>query len=305
MSPLLTTTLAALALLSSVSLQVQAGPAFVGCVSELGSESVQPDFLGTAATPAACNTNCLNGEIAYQYSLYSEMTGDCLCSTTAVAPSYYVTGPSSTAECGNSDYLVSDLPTSFNFVQCYSNMVTDNNPGDQTSFQGCFDACRLEGSAMVLPGANGAFACRCNQANIIDLGNNENSYAVNCGPNAWFNYVHTAEAQASGLARRKLKERLDQLRLDSQTLCPTGLTPCNVQDYSDTYECIDTRNELESCGGCLHGVFQASSPSTVGVDCTAIPGVAFGAVTCMDSHCAAFSCKDGFEMAGNSCVPTY
>ncbi|OCF56085.1 hypothetical protein L486_06026 [Kwoniella mangroviensis CBS 10435] len=144
-----------------------------------------------------------------------------------------------------------------------------------------------------------SFGCRCNAPNTIQGGSGNE---VTCGTYTWYTFTHTAEAAASDLARRMMKERLLQLKRESQTLCPQGNKACVVPG-SASYECVDTRTELESCGGCLHGEYQATSNVTLGTDCSTLPGVALGAITCSNSQCEAFACKKGYELASGLCVP--
>ncbi|GAA5879462.1 hypothetical protein JCM3774_005218 [Rhodotorula dairenensis] len=79
-------------------------------------------------------------------------------------------------------------------------------------------------------------------------------------------------------ARRKLDER-----------CPISFTACPL---ADGYECIDTSNNIEQCGGC----------GSAGVDCTALAGVV--AVGCVDGVCEIWSCEDGYayESRRRACV---
>ena len=67
----------------------------------------------------------------------------------------------------------------------------------------------------------------------------------------------------SGLAshKRHLKSR-------TNTLCPTPMTACPIKGLMSTsgdYECVDIRNDLNSCGGCVS--------VGAGQDCNAIPNV--------------------------------
>ncbi|EJU00473.1 hypothetical protein DACRYDRAFT_23351 [Dacryopinax primogenitus] len=86
-------------------------------------------------------------------------------------------------------------------------------------------------------------------------------------------------------------------------MCPKGLSLCGIQSsWSNTnWECIDTRSDLESCGGCLVGVMGTSG---TGVDCTAIEGVED--VACNEAKCQVFSCASGYRVSdcGTSCVRT-
>ncbi|GAA5879465.1 hypothetical protein JCM3774_005219 [Rhodotorula dairenensis] len=72
--------------------------------------------------------------------------------------------------------------------------------------------------------------------------------------------------------------------------CPTSYTACPL---ADGYECIDTSNSLEQCGGC----------GRTGVDCTALEGVL--AVGCVSGTCEIWSCADGYEYQPRrrACVP--
>lgn len=56
----------------------------------------------------------------------------------------------------------------------------------------------------------------------------------------------------------------------------------------------------ESCGGCLHGALESNS--TLGVDCTALPGVIFDAVTCSSGVCHAGWCEAGWKLIDGACV---
>nr|XP_018259368.1 uncharacterized protein I303_08296 [Kwoniella dejecticola CBS 10117]OBR81526.1 hypothetical protein I303_08296 [Kwoniella dejecticola CBS 10117] len=149
-----------------------------------------------------------------------------------------------------------------------------------------------------LAGRN-AFGCRCNNAYTIQ-GTDGNGVGA-CDSYTWFTYVHSQEAAATGWSKRQQKARLAEKRRREQALCPSHLTACTIPQTA-SYECIDTGSELESCGGCMHGEHGRLN-STAGMDCSTLPGVAFGAVTCYDSRCEAFACKAGYRLVGDFCVP--
>ncbi|KAH9949344.1 hypothetical protein B0H21DRAFT_838674 [Amylocystis lapponica] len=84
--------------------------------------------------------------------------------------------------------------------------------------------------------------------------------------------------------------------------CGAGLTACGVYGWGrDAWECVDTAEDLESCGGCAVPL-GALSPR--GTDCTAIMGVAD--VSCAAGACRVRSCLPGYEVApsGTFCVRT-
>ncbi|WVQ94587.1 hypothetical protein IAU59_001667 [Kwoniella sp. CBS 9459] len=119
----------------------------------------------------------------------------------------------------------------------------------------------------------------------------------------------------SGWAKRQHRQRMrrEQYKL-SVELCPSGLTACRVGGGSDVlaYECVDIESELESCGGCVNGAYTLSHTanpksnvtSVVGTDCTTLPGVWPGGVTCLKGHCLAFACseEDGFHLVNDACA---
>ncbi|KAF9510440.1 hypothetical protein BS47DRAFT_68362 [Hydnum rufescens UP504] len=76
------------------------------------------------------------------------------------------------------------------------------------------------------------------------------------------------------------------------------MTKCGVYDQTASrtgFECIDTKTNLESCGGCT--IAYGSEPAT-GVDCTNIPGATvFG---CESGVCAVTQCKEGWSLVGSS-----
>ncbi|KAI9631641.1 hypothetical protein KEM48_014550 [Puccinia striiformis f. sp. tritici PST-130] len=77
--------------------------------------------------------------------------------------------------------------------------------------------------------------------------------------------------------------------------CPTGLDACPISSFNTSpgYECVNTQEELEHCGGC--------SSTGDGVDCNTITGVE--SAGCSRGQCMAFACKEGFYLGPNkTCV---
>ncbi|PVG00537.1 hypothetical protein CPB86DRAFT_701212 [Serendipita vermifera] len=69
----------------------------------------------------------------------------------------------------------------------------------------------------------------------------------------------------------------------------------------DAWECIDTRNTLESCGGCMHHYYLDGHPVD-GTDCSALPGVSD--VQCYSGRCLVHRCKRGWTISpsGTECL---
>jgi len=91
--------------------------------------------------------------------------------------------------------------------------------------------------------------------------------------------------------------------VNSQTtlgrFCPLGQEACGGYSGPNSYECIDTRTTLDSCGGC---VFPIQGHEEGGTDCSVIPGVEN--VRCTNGQCSVMSCKLGWHVAadGQSCT---
>ncbi|EIM92477.1 uncharacterized protein STEHIDRAFT_151799 [Stereum hirsutum FP-91666 SS1] len=105
----------------------------------------------------------------------------------------------------------------------------------------------------------------------------------------------TTTSSNPGPSQKSHKKRSHASR--GSTLCPTGLDACPIKGalgLSSDYECIDTTQELESCGGC--------ASTGAGQDCTAIEGA--WNVACNAGACAVYNCMSGYRLAADksSCV---
>ncbi|EIM81346.1 uncharacterized protein STEHIDRAFT_66492, partial [Stereum hirsutum FP-91666 SS1] len=83
----------------------------------------------------------------------------------------------------------------------------------------------------------------------------------------------------------------------------SGWMACGVSGGSGrAFECVNTANDLESCGGCA---LPLSPYQKIGQDCTAIPGVAD--VQCLSSSCVIHRCTPGFAPADDApaCIRTH
>ncbi|CAE6423051.1 unnamed protein product [Rhizoctonia solani] len=79
------------------------------------------------------------------------------------------------------------------------------------------------------------------------------------------------------------------------SFCPTEYESCPIPDASGRstdFECIDTRTQLTSCGGC--------TSIGKGQNCTAIPNAKV--TTCQAGRCVIEKCKPGYEASGDKCV---
>lgn len=110
----------------------------------------------------------------------------------------------------------------------------------------------------------------------------------------------------SGFARRSMvdaQKRAEEIVLAAHPDCPVGYTSCQVSpNPEDGYECLDTNTELESCGGCRYGAYGYGNSTASGVDCTSLPKVRRGAVTCNRGQCQASLCVGGAKLISGKCV---
>ncbi|CAE6380887.1 unnamed protein product [Rhizoctonia solani] len=68
----------------------------------------------------------------------------------------------------------------------------------------------------------------------------------------------------------------------TMTTCPYGTTLCEVKSGRGGFECVDTLNSLETCGGCDN-------------DCSSLGGT--NEVQCLKGQCVIKSCAPGHELA--------
>ncbi|KAG7530650.1 hypothetical protein FFLO_04876 [Filobasidium floriforme] len=110
----------------------------------------------------------------------------------------------------------------------------------------------------------------------------------------------TASQSVVQARRRRLAEKRDTLcSRPSEKACPIGGWPYRVDLAENAavlkkvgWECIDTAQELESCGGC------ASVPGD-GVNCLAIPGVDAYGVSCTTGQCVIDACEEGYSVSAD------
>ncbi|KAH7869098.1 hypothetical protein F5879DRAFT_220621 [Lentinula edodes] len=105
---------------------------------------------------------------------------------------------------------------------------------------------------------------------------------------------------------RSLPEKRDHLHWGQQTqrTCRPGWAACGIAGGGvRQWECIDIKNDLESCGGCPMDVVASDGKPGLGVDCTIIPGVSD--VSCQSGRCAVEKCMPGYAVSrdGRHCVP--
>lgn len=84
-------------------------------------------------------------------------------------------------------------------------------------------------------------------------------------------------------------------REQDSAFCPDSLSACPIPSLQGGYECVDTTQELENCGGC--------TVDGAGMDCTSIAGVS--GVGCLSGQCVVFSCTEGYRLSSaGACVPS-
>ncbi|OCF34129.1 hypothetical protein I317_01726 [Kwoniella heveanensis CBS 569] len=305
------TPLAPLALAALVFLrEAQAAlPAlYVGCVDASFAPS-PAQTIYTAASASQCASYCYNvGGGPYTYAYYLGDTSQCTCANEAPAISLYVASPdtSGAASCSTSQFFMQASVSSYTFDGCYSGIqFTDDDTtslyqGTLANPEACLSYCKAYQMASFYQTSSG-FECACGSTDDFTL-----QTAGACGPNRYYFATHEAgTAVSSQFAKRQARERLIKTRSEREALCPGSLHACNVPGaFNDSFECIDTTSELESCGGCAQGFFndRDAANATLGVDCSSLPGVAKGAVTCTSGVCEAFACQRGYTLTNGVCV---
>ncbi|KAG8843276.1 Dihydroxyacetone synthase [Tulasnella sp. 330] len=116
--------------------------------------------------------------------------------------------------------------------------------------------------------------------------------------------------RASGMGKRA--EPWNVRNFKPRPRCPMGLTACGVpmddgRDRRTSWECFDTKDDLENCGGCrvpFPESLQRSTdvPSPRGRDCSTIEGAK--KTMCDEGACLVVKCLPGWRVSstGQKCV---
>ncbi|WOO76768.1 uncharacterized protein LOC62_01G000386 [Vanrija pseudolonga] len=266
-------------------------------VSSIGSPANSP-----TGCPAACKANVPGSVYSFFFPIVGGL-GSCYCGGAASSPGAgsVSIGTSSTGGCPVGEFDVEYLPaTPFTFTGCFSSATI--TPGTSTSITddaSCFTSCAAGGyKYMALTSAFNSNNYQCQCSNTVTPGP-----AQTCQVGSVQLYTSST---ASGAARRRRNLLAAQEAARTRTLCPPFQTACTIPDSEHNYECVDTRYELESCGGCVTPIFGAQTgiaPARIGTDCTSLPGVAFGGVSCIQGRCHIGRCEPGYQLLRGSCVP--
>ncbi|WVQ76663.1 hypothetical protein IAR50_006337 [Cryptococcus sp. DSM 104548] len=282
----------------------QTASTWLGCINSVG-------VVGTgssAASSAACIAKCSGSTYAY-YIVKGGITGlpttNCYCSSDDPSALNYLSLSSTSTTCAAiTQAAVYRTSTTFTYQGCAvgadigllgGTAVTVSSPA------ACFTHCASYPNAYYTP-LLATYSCSCGDITL------EISF-VACTTGLYYVFSHPAAAAASGLTRRKRHLEREERVKRSQMIrergwdCPKGMRACNVKGVADTWECIDPKSDLETCGGCAYGDYIKGHNNTesTGMDCTAVPGVYRGAVTCSEGRCEAYACKRGWTLEEGSC----
>ncbi|OCF41504.1 hypothetical protein I317_04707 [Kwoniella heveanensis CBS 569] len=265
---------------------------FAGCVYDDDNTNSVADV--DQETSGLCAEYCA-GE-GYRYSAFNaDGETKCQCSTNYEPGSYIATIDNE--QCPENSLNVRIVSTTFYYQGCYTGTVYPEDEGYEFTTNGpisCFEECAFSSYAVWSYSASSeVYMCRCVNEDFTF------GTQAPCSPSTRTIFFHDADASASGLARRNLRDRLRRAMRAEAQYCPSGLTACNVYGSEDGYECVDTSSDLEACGGCIHGEFGKSS-SVQGQDCTAV-GAKLGRSTCLNGHCFATACKRGLTLVDGVC----
>ncbi|WWC90913.1 uncharacterized protein L201_005851 [Kwoniella dendrophila CBS 6074] len=262
--------------------------------------SIRSGSLGSASD---CSAYCYAQNVNNVYSAYITTSGQCSCASNSFPANSVVTG--NAGGCG-SNYEVSITHTTFQFKECiqgYGLTTPVDAQSGNTDFYSILKACPNSDYVAIYPtGPNPyQFLYSCGTGFVEYTSPEACAYQVN------HIYFHPADARASGLARRQMVERrrLAEQEAYEAVYCPRGLTACQLEGDSTSFECIDTKNELESCGGCLFGAYNVPGLSNItapiGTDCSTIQGVSLGHSSCISGECQ-FDCQKGWQAKNGKCV---
>ncbi|WVR05026.1 hypothetical protein IAU60_002038 [Kwoniella sp. DSM 27419] len=225
----------------------------------------------------------------------------CACGNNPPALSQYTPGPaysSSNEECPYDTSSVVITKSTFSDVGCFVSVSPSLTSQAQTSVERCFQSCVGSTYAIVAtPESTDTSACFCTDSS------GDYSSPADCFDPPYLVYTHPkgTSGAPSAWAKRRVKGMSQQGEDQTPGYCPAGLTACNIVGSEEGFECINIADELESCGGCVNGLF-GSSDGVSGTDCTAIIGAAPGGVACHESRCIVFDCDEGYTLSNEACL---
>lgn len=226
----------------------------------------------------------------------------CLPASAALNAQYVTSGTNSAGSCSSSNFAIWELnPQGFAFTECTSGTTLTGGPTFTavTDDSSCFTSCKDYPYMSMTPSVSGkSYTCTCGTKQVTGT-------AATCGNGVQTLYSNSA-ATLSIVARKRDRLRREEEARKPKSYCPRGMTACRIPDSSYDFECIDSNTELESCGGCTIGQFNevvGNTTSTLGTDCTQLPGVALGAVQCISGGCKVNRCRAGWTLSNNACVP--
>ncbi|WWC87276.1 uncharacterized protein L201_002164 [Kwoniella dendrophila CBS 6074] len=306
----------------------QAVGTFVGCVLT-ATAALTGTSTGRVANQNACNTRCLaNQQTPFTYSYFANnvpppllgaIGGDnCWCDDQGsyVAASAYLVGSGTTSSsCVDAiQATATDLRTTFQFQGCTNTLtgvVFDLVGGSIIGGalvqdpQSCFQRCAGNTNAYFIPLAPLLTAIAPTYGCVCDPSGPGLSNV--CGIAQYYKYSHSASASQNAQARKRQLEAKKRQDSKRQSFCPKRMTACTIPGVENSWECIDSSSDLESCGGCTNGEYTSqvsvnATATATGLDCTSMPGVLMGGSTCTNGKCVAFACKKKFKLVNGSCV---
>ncbi|GFZ49555.1 hypothetical protein JCM24511_07675 [Saitozyma sp. JCM 24511] len=273
-------------------------PVFIGCASTTYPSQSDPNTLALYDSGSIADSNaCSNACWADGY-LYSSLQGYTSCYCTNVAPAHNDYSDGGATGCTGNTIQITKTTFS-NFLGSYDGWATQ--PGISATstvdtIEQCFQNCQAYTQAAVSQTATG-FDCFCAATQFSFTGANWQPWETNGSSIQFWSHPIGSQVGQSGWVRRQLRERLEMERSQkAMAVCPDSLTACIVPGAEQSFECIDPQSELESCGGCINGYFNGNSNSTEAVDCSALPGVALGGVTCASGQCVVSKCAYGWAL---------
>ncbi|KAL7422945.1 hypothetical protein Q5752_002243 [Cryptotrichosporon argae] len=141
-------------------------------------------------------------------------------------------------------------------------------------------------------GTDGGYDCTCYDSTTATAAAAAAAASSSCTATGYYQMTHTAGDYVT------TTEYAEAPAVPSSWTKRQVAARAELRDRVRRAQCIDTRYELEACGGCTAGTWiDAAAP--VGVDCTVLTGVASGAVTCISGQCIAFARQTGYTLSAN------
>ncbi|ORY27747.1 hypothetical protein BCR39DRAFT_536933 [Naematelia encephala] len=274
---------------TSRSVEMDASSGIVDCVVSIYLHREQPKRRDEDSLfQVACSGS--------RYSFWQQDEALCQCSNELGDNDIFIPSLSPIASCPTDSSAVTQLRTPFRLDKCYSTISPTRHAISPavSSASECLSHCSTHAHAsFVREGSD--VACTCFDA--ATFGEPEV-----CGSEPSTVAVYRRGVSTHGRKKKAARPKTKNVKQAPMSVCEQGKNQC--PGVAGGLQCLDWQNDVESCGGCTELTQATVSLYPAGVNCSLLPGVESGKVSCRSSKCFIEECRVGWTLIRGTCVKT-